>query len=56
MAVNGVFDLETTGSSRQRGEIIEVAAVVLEHFVVPIEDAGFSQFVRPTTPIPPFAH
>jgi DNA polymerase III epsilon subunit-like protein len=49
-----VFDLETTGRSRQRDEIIEVAAVILDHFGVPIEDAVFAQFVRPTTPIPPF--
>ena len=49
-----VFDLETTGRSRQRDEIIEVAAVILNHFGVPIEDAVFAQFVKPTTPIPPF--
>ncbi len=49
-----VFDLETTGRSRQRDEIIEVAAVILNHFGVQIEDAVFSQFVKPTTPIPPF--
>jgi DNA polymerase III epsilon subunit-like protein len=49
-----VFDLETTGRSRQRDEIIEVAALILNHFGIPIEDAVFSQFVKPTTPIPPF--
>jgi hypothetical protein len=46
------FDLETTGSSRQRDEIIELAAVVWSD--VEIEDAFFTQSVKPRNPIPPF--
>jgi DNA polymerase III epsilon subunit-like protein len=49
-----VFDLETTGRSRQRDEIIELAAVILDENGVEIEDASFSQFVKPRNPIPPF--
>jgi hypothetical protein len=37
-----VFDLETTGRSRQRDEIIELAAVILDCLGVKIEDAFFS--------------
>jgi DNA polymerase III alpha subunit (gram-positive type) len=36
-----VFDLETTGRSRQRDEIIELAAVILNESGVEIEDAFF---------------
>lgn len=49
-----VFDLETTGRSRQRDEIIELAAVILDSLGVEIEDTSFSEFVKPTKPIPPF--
>ena len=49
-----VFDLETTGRSRQRDEIIELAAVILDENGIEIEDASFSQFVKPRNPIPPF--
>ena len=49
-----VFDLETTGRRRFKDEIIELAAVVLNKFGVPIEDAMFAEFVKPTTTIPPF--
>jgi DNA polymerase III epsilon subunit-like protein len=42
------FDLETTGRSRQRDGIIELAAVLGVEF----EDAFFSEFVKPTKPIP----
>lgn len=49
-----VFDLETTGRSRQHDEIIELAAVVLDGSGIPIEDAEFSHFVKPKTAIPPF--
>ena len=49
-----VFDLETTGRSRQKDEIIEIAALVLDHFGVHIENASFSTFVKPTTNIPPY--
>ena len=49
-----VFDLETTGRSRQRDEIIELAAIILNEDGIEIEDASFSQFVKPRNPIPPF--
>jgi DNA polymerase III alpha subunit (gram-positive type) len=49
-----VFDLETTGRSRQRDEIIELAAVILDENGIEIEDASFSQSVKPRNPIPPF--
>jgi DNA polymerase III epsilon subunit-like protein len=49
-----VFDLETTGKSSQRDEIIELAAVILDFEGIEIEDASFSQFVKPRNPIPPF--
>jgi Exonuclease len=48
-----VFDLETTGRSRQRDKIIKLAAVILDSGVK-IEDTFFSKFVKPTKPIPPF--
>jgi DNA polymerase III epsilon subunit-like protein len=48
-----VFDLETTGRRREQDEVIELAAVVLDPFGIQIEDASFSQFVRPLRPIPP---
>jgi DNA polymerase III epsilon subunit-like protein len=47
-----VSDLETTGRSRHK--IIELAAVILDCLGVEIEDAFFSEFVKPTEPIPPF--
>jgi DNA polymerase III alpha subunit (gram-positive type) len=37
-----VLDLETTGRSRQRDEIIKLAAVVLDESGVEIEDVFFS--------------
>jgi DNA polymerase III epsilon subunit-like protein len=48
-----IFDLETTGRQREQDEIIEIAAVVLDPFGIEIEDASFSQFIRPLRPIPP---
>ena len=49
-----VFDLETTGRSRQRDEIIELVAVILDSSGVQIEDAVFTQFVKPHKSIPSF--
>jgi DNA polymerase III epsilon subunit-like protein len=48
------FDLETTGRSWQRDKIIELTAAVLDKGGVEIEDASFSQFVKPRNSIPPF--
>ena len=47
-----VLDLETTGRSRQRDEIIELAAQVLDPNGIQIEDAVFTQLVRPNLSIP----
>jgi DNA polymerase III alpha subunit (gram-positive type) len=49
-----IFDLETTGRSQQLNEIIEIAAQVLDPFGIQIEDADFSQLVRPKKEIPAF--
>jgi DNA polymerase III epsilon subunit-like protein len=46
-----VFDLETTGGNRQKHEIIELAAVILDKNGIPIEDATFSHFVKPNRAI-----
>ena len=49
-----VFDLETTGRSRQHNEIIELAAAILDPSGIQVEDAVFSQLVKPNSPIPAF--
>jgi DNA polymerase III epsilon subunit-like protein len=49
-----IGEVETTDRSRQRDEIIELAAVILDENGIEIEDASFSQFVKPRNPIPPF--
>jgi inhibitor of KinA sporulation pathway (predicted exonuclease) len=49
-----VFDLETTGTSRQRSEIIELAAVILDKNGIQADDGTFSSYIRPTNPIPTF--
>jgi DNA polymerase III epsilon subunit-like protein len=49
-----VFDLETTGRSRQRDEIIKVAAQILDPNGIPLEDAIFLELVKPNAAIPPF--
>ena len=48
-----VFDLETTGRSRQHSEIIKLAAQILDPNGIPVEDAIFSELIKPNTPIPP---
>jgi DNA polymerase III epsilon subunit-like protein len=47
-----VFDLETTGFNRQRNEIIELSAIILDRNVIMIEDATFSHLIKPRHPIP----
>jgi DNA polymerase III epsilon subunit-like protein len=42
-----VFDLETTGRSRQKDKVIELAVVVLDENGIQIEDASFSEFIKP---------
>jgi DNA polymerase III alpha subunit (gram-positive type) len=48
-----VFDLETTGRSRQQDEVIKLAAVVLDWMGVEIEEAFFSELVKLLRQIPP---
>jgi DNA polymerase III epsilon subunit-like protein len=49
-----VVDLETTGRSRQRDEIIKVTAQILDPNGIPLEDATFSELVKPNATIPSF--
>jgi ATP-dependent DNA helicase DinG len=49
-----VFDLETTGHSRQRDEIIEVAGQFLDPIGIQLEDGVFEQLVRPNQCVSPF--
>ena len=49
-----VFDLETTGRRLQQDEIIELAGVILDPNGIEIEDASFSEFVKPLRPIPSY--
>ena len=49
-----VLDLETTGLSRTTNNIIEVAAEVLSHEGIPVEDGVYSSLIRPPSPIPTF--
>ena len=45
-----VFDLETTGGSRRKNEIIELAAVALDKNGIQIEDAVYYNFIKPNAP------
>jgi DNA polymerase III alpha subunit (gram-positive type) len=49
-----VFDLETTGFSKERNYIIEIAAQILDHHGQTMEDATFSSLVKPPVRIPSF--
>ena len=49
-----MLDLETTGFSRSRNHIIEVAAQILKHDGVMIENGSFTSLIQPPTNIPPF--
>lgn len=48
-----IFDLETTGLSPERDEIIQIAAVRMINGVVQ-RDSSFSTFVNPGRPLPSF--
>jgi DNA polymerase III epsilon subunit-like protein len=47
-----VFDLETTGLSKDRHHIIEIAAAMVDCKGTRIADATFATFIKPPTPIP----
>ena len=49
-----VFDLETTGFSRETDEIIEISSVLLSPDGIQIEDATFTSFCKPSRAIPTF--
>lgn len=49
-----VFDLETTGFSKERHHIIEIACEILAGNGKRVSDAQFSALIRPPTPIPGF--
>jgi DNA polymerase III alpha subunit (gram-positive type) len=49
-----VFDLETTGRSQQQHKIIKLAAQILDPNGIPLEEAIFVEFVKPSWPIPLF--
>jgi DNA polymerase III epsilon subunit-like protein len=48
-----VFDIETTGFSRERNHIIELAAQFLDHSGTSDDNKRFHALVKPPTPIPP---
>ena len=47
-----VFDLETTGFSKESHHIIEIAAQILAPNGAPIDNAAFQSYARPPTTIP----
>ena len=49
-----VLDLETTGFSYKNNNIIEIAAEVLSHEGIPLEDGLYSSLICPPRPIPSF--
>ena len=47
-----IFDLETTGFSKDRHHIIEIAAKILGPDSTPVDNGTFHSLVRPPSPIP----
>ena len=47
-----VFDLETTGLSKLRHNIIEISSILLDSNGILIEDGTFNELVKPPMPIP----
>jgi DNA polymerase III alpha subunit (gram-positive type) len=48
------LDIETTGRSKEKNKVIEVAGLILDSSGVEIEDANTSNLVKPTQPIPSY--
>ena len=46
-----IFDLETTGFSREKHEIIEIAAAILTPSGAAMDDTTFQSYVKPTNSI-----
>ena len=49
-----VFDLETTGFSKERHHVCEIACELLDSDGNPLTDCQFFSLVKPPTLIPPF--
>ena len=49
-----VFDLKTTGFSRERDDIIKISSVLLSPDRIQIEDSTFTSFCKPSRAIPTF--
>ena len=49
-----VLDIETTGRSKEKNEVIEVAGLILDSSGMEIEDANTSDLVKPNRPIPTY--
>ena len=47
------MDLETTGFSRSKCNIIEIAAEILGPDGIPLEDGTYAALIRPPCPVPP---
>jgi DNA polymerase III epsilon subunit-like protein len=47
-----VLDIETTGRSKEKNEVIKLAGLILDSSGVEIEDANISDLVKPNRPIP----
>ena len=49
-----VLDIETTGRSKEKNKVIEVAGLILDSSGMEIEDANTSDLVKPNRPIPTY--
>lgn len=49
-----VFDLETTGFSKDRNFIIEIACMLCDEVGKPLPDGKYTELVKPPVPIPYF--
>jgi DNA polymerase III epsilon subunit-like protein len=53
-AIYVVFDIETTGLSKDRNYIIELAAQIIDPVGFPLSESSFSSLIKPLKPIPYF--